>query len=116
MLLWRPDGEDSGRCGGSEVPEGEGWAPSTDLDRKVGVPSCELQAHSGQGPELPSNPTVCPAHHPVGISCQASDPAPIVGPRTLLGGGGGKEVKTCRIQGAGGEEDNGHGQTLTSCL
>lgn len=46
MLLWRPDGEDSGRCGGSEVPEGEGWAPSTDLDRKVGVPSCELQAHS----------------------------------------------------------------------
>lgn len=27
MLLWRPNGEDSGRCGGSEVPEGEGWAP-----------------------------------------------------------------------------------------
>lgn len=39
MLLWCPHGEDGGGCGGSEVPEGECWAPSTYLGRKVGVPA-----------------------------------------------------------------------------
>lgn len=42
MLLWCPNGKDSGGRGRPEVPEGEGWAASTDLGRKVAGPShCE---------------------------------------------------------------------------
>ena len=66
VLLWRPHGEDGGGCGGSEVPEGECWASSADLGRKVGVPSYrEPWALSQTRPELPPQPACCLAHHPV---------------------------------------------------
>lgn len=35
MLLGRPYGKDGGGRGGPEVPEGKGWASSTDLSRRV---------------------------------------------------------------------------------
>lgn len=99
VLLWRPHGEDGGGCGGSEVPESECWASSADLGRKVGVPSYrEPQALSQTGPELPPQPARCLAHHPVRVSCQTSDPAPVVGPRALLGGRSTeREVKTSEM-------------------
>lgn len=48
MLLWCSNGKDGCGCGRPEVPEGEGWAPSTDLRRKVsGSSHCEPRTCSG---------------------------------------------------------------------
>lgn len=48
MLLWCSDGKDGSGCRRPEVPEGEGWAPSTDLHREVASSShCEPWTFSG---------------------------------------------------------------------
>lgn len=60
MLLWRPNGKDSGRCGRPEVPECQGWAPSTDLGRKEAgsvIMSCGFPVSTASHtlPRSPSN-------------------------------------------------------------
>ena len=76
----------------SAGPPPQTWA-------EVGVPSYrEPRALSQTGPKLPPQPACCLAHHPVRVSRQTSDPAPVVGPRALLGGRSTEqEVKTSEM-------------------